>query len=113
MPILEDMIEFAKQIQTGFDKGKSLNDIRYWTFMERERGRNVPYMPKLDVDSLCAAPTVKQRELTQFFGQTAKDCKVLKRYTLMVFAKGGVQFCERVSRTRQVNLLTGESTDIK
>jgi len=80
--ILNEMIEFKKELAKKLQEAGSLKAVRNWSFEQREAGRNVPYMSG-DNYSLFASPTTTQKELKEFFAIKAPN-SVLPKYTLRI-----------------------------
>ncbi len=110
MNVLQEMKQFAKEAQELLASGKSLREVSRWSYAKREAGENVPYLGILDADEkngvtmLMARPIVKQKELSEFFGEVAPGCKALKRYTIVVTNSGGVEFTERTGQKSIVRI---------
>jgi len=97
--IVTAMKQYAQEINAMIGSGYSLKQINTWSYERRRDGGNIPYLMVSDTDDngillLRASPLKHQTELYAFFDELAPDCKVLKRYTLMV-TQIGAEFIER------------------
>ncbi len=102
----EELIRFINDIQQLLDNGKSLRDISKWSYIQREGGRNIPYMSITQTEKdgtvigITANPVVKQKELKSFFDEILTGCVSLPKYTLTVYLedKPMLQFKERIDK---------------
>jgi len=100
--MLQDIINYAKEIQALFEEGKSLKEISQYSFQQRENGRNIPYLAVLNkegdkITDLSASPISSQRELKAFFNQCAPD-STLSKYNFYVNHINGVEFTEKLGK---------------
>lgn len=88
MDLLQQLIEFKDELNELIKGGMDLQTVSKYTYAEREKRRNVPYLaigskdPETKVYlNIWAAPTVKQKELYEFFAQHTTD-SVFNDYTM-------------------------------
>jgi hypothetical protein len=106
------LIKFATEITAQIKAGKSIKEIRQWSFDKRENGENIPYLagPNLvdtDQDALLAQPTKKQKDLYEFFELKAHNARRIRRYNFYVY-ENKVTFYETAKvdkKFQHINLL--------
>ncbi len=75
-------------MQQKLDEGFSLRQLSKWTYSEREKGKDIPYMSVANVEHttvtmLYAQPTKKQKTLFAFFDERCEGSK-LPKYQLRI-----------------------------
>lgn len=101
--ILSCLIEFAKELKTLLSNGQALKAISVYTFTEREKGRNIPYLSILDktvdgeVTGIYASPIAKQKELKAFFDEYAPGSGMPK-YSFRITKEEGLVFTEKLGK---------------
>lgn len=102
--LINQLLEFKSELNSMLQGGSSLKDLSQYSFSQRDRGRNVPYLSLSQKDSsgvtrIDAQPTKKQKDLFDFFN-TNESGSIFPDYSFYVDLSEGkeVKFKHRLGK---------------